>query len=118
LRILIVDDERSVRITLDLFFRRAGHNVKVAANGDEAYRVALEFVPDVVLSDIDMPVQDGLELLSALKEAPLTCLVVLMSADAKRYAEASIQLGATAFFAKPVLGPRLVSEITALMAVL
>jgi len=56
-----VDDEPPIRYMLDLKLRQAGFSVISASNGQEAYKLACERRPDLVVSDYQMPVMDGLE---------------------------------------------------------
>ncbi len=59
--ILVVDDEPPIRYMLDLKLRQAGFCVISASNGQEAYKLACAHRPDLVVSDYQMPVMDGLE---------------------------------------------------------
>jgi CheY-like chemotaxis protein len=59
-RVLIVDDEKSILVTLGEFVEQAGFDVLLARNGLEALRIIEERHPDVVVTDIVMPEEDGL----------------------------------------------------------
>ncbi len=67
-RILVVDDEKSIRITLQAFLERAGFEVNVAADGHEAMKCVEAWRPDIVVTDIVMPEEDGLGLVRHLHE--------------------------------------------------
>jgi DNA-binding response OmpR family regulator len=58
-KILVVDDSRAIRISLERTLRAAGYEVFVACDGLEAVRKALEVEPDLVILDIQMPEMDG-----------------------------------------------------------
>src|SRR5215207_1982611 len=77
-RVLIVDDDRKiVDLLLDLL-RLEGYDVATAANGAEGIDLALSFDPDIVVSDVVMPVIGGLELCRRLKEDPGTADVPVL----------------------------------------
>jgi len=72
-RILIVDDEKSIRETLREILDYEGYEIEEAGDGEKALNLIKKFNYDVVLADIKMPKLDGLELLEKAKEiAPET----------------------------------------------
>ena len=83
-RILVVDDERSMREFLEIFFRREGFDIQTAESVDAAL-LALESDDfDVVISDLQMPGRTGLDLLPAVKEvAPDTVVIVITAYEPK-----------------------------------
>jgi CheY-like chemotaxis protein len=66
-RLLIVDDEPSTRVLLSQIFRGMGHNVRTAEDGFTALEQIRSEVPDVLLSDLNMPRMSGFELLSVVR---------------------------------------------------
>ncbi len=80
--ILVVDDHASVRTTLQAVLEDAGYAVTTAADGRAALQSILTACPDLVLTDLHLPVMDGRELLAALRVRALEVPVVLMSLDA------------------------------------
>ncbi len=79
-KILIVDDDGSMRHMLSLILKREGYEVQAVGKGSEALNlVASEFF-DFILSDVVMPGMGGLELLQALKEKKVEATVIMMSA--------------------------------------
>src|SRR5512132_21191 len=68
-KILCVDDDTAMRETYRLQFERQGYRVTVAGNGLEALKaIATQGVPDLVLTDVGMPLMNGLELIKRLRE--------------------------------------------------
>ena len=65
-RILLVDDEPHVTLVLSRKLERAGFRVETARDGEEGFAVACEFLPDLVISDLQMPRVDGLTLATNL----------------------------------------------------
>ncbi len=66
-KILIVDDDGDLRTLLGLCFLRCGHSIIVASNGAEGLTCVTAHAPDLVVTDLNMPVMDGLELLRQLR---------------------------------------------------
>ena len=60
-KILIVDDQKGVRRLLEELFKKDGWEVQLAADGKEAIQRADEFLPDIILMDMKMPIMNGLE---------------------------------------------------------
>lgn len=69
MNLLVIDDDESMRAMALALFKRKGHAVRVAENGREGLRLALEEPPDVIVCDHDMPVMNGTEVFLALPEA-------------------------------------------------
>ena len=111
-RILIADDEQSMREWMRLLFQRDGFEVLTAENGEVARDlVAREYV-DVVLTDIRMPKLDGVALLASIRQSAPDVIVMMMTAhwtrDSVEWAEAKLK-GAEALFEKPFRDVNLVT---------
>lgn len=102
--VLIADDHGVVRDGLRTMLEREGfHVVAEAATGREAIEQAVAHHPQVVLLDIRMPDLDGLQALSALKEAqPETAVIMLTSHTYPAYLSRAVALGAAGFLSKEV----------------
>ena len=101
-KILIVDDERSMRELLQLVFRRAGYSVQVAENGNEALERIKQDVIDIVVSDVKMPDCTGIELLKQIRQFSSDTVFILMTAFATiETARQAFKLGADDFIQKP-----------------
>ena len=111
-RILIADDEQSMREWMRLLFQRDGFEVLIAEDGVAARELITREYVDVVLTDIRMPRLDGVGLLLAIREMAPDIIVTMMTAhwsqDSAEFAEAR-NLGAAALFEKPF---RDVNEVT------
>ena len=103
-KVLVVDDELNARQTLVMLLQDVGHEVRDAADGFKALGVLQEgWVPDIVLTDLRMPLMDGLELLGKLKEldAQLPCIVMTAFASVDTAVDAMKQ-GADDYLTKPL----------------
>ncbi|HEX7488906.1 MAG TPA: sigma-54 dependent transcriptional regulator, partial [Anaeromyxobacteraceae bacterium] len=102
-RLLIVDDESDSRDALAELADRWGYEVQTAADGTEALRRAIEWHPDVILTDLVMPNMDGLWLLRALRAELPDCPVVLLTGRGTvQTAVQAIKEGAYDFIEKPL----------------
>ena len=101
-RVLVIDDEASVRSILRRFLLREGLSVDEAASGEAGLRMAHETRPDAITLDVMMPGMDGWAVLSALKADPELCdvpVIMLTIVDDKRMGFA---LGASEYLTKPI----------------
>lgn len=80
--ILIVDDEPDILYVLRLILQSAGHEVIQAVHGAEALEVVSQRRPDLILTDIMMPVMDGHELVQHLRSAPETASIPIVAVSA------------------------------------
>ena len=71
-KILVIEDDATLRGVLRMHLNASGFTVRVAADATEAIQTILADLPDLILSDVNMPYLDGLELLQALKGDELT----------------------------------------------
>jgi DNA-binding NtrC family response regulator len=102
-RILVVDDEPNARSALAELLRDEGYVTEVAADGAHALRVLESFDPDVVLTDLKMPVMDGLALLErARPRCPHAAFVVMTAFGSIETAVSAIKQGAENYLTKPL----------------
>jgi signal transduction histidine kinase len=101
-RLLVVDDEESLRITTAAIFEKEGYIVDTAASGDEAIDLLSKSDYDLVLTDLHMEGGDGLSVLNRIRQqAPLTISVVLTGFASVESAIAALQEGAYDYLIKP-----------------
>src|SRR5262245_19241897 len=101
-RILIVDDEPSMRDMLRIVMRRDGYDVLLAVNGHEAIELLQRERIDLLLSDIRMPDLSGVDVLRAAKDANRDIVAFMMTAYASTdSAVEAMRLGAVDYFTKP-----------------
>jgi two-component system, chemotaxis family, chemotaxis protein CheY len=113
-RILAVDDSPSMRDMVRIALTGAGFEVTQAADGQQALDLARKSEFDLVLSDVNMPVMDGIELIRALRaessyrHTPILMLTTEGSADRKREGK---EAGATGWIVKPFDPAQLVATM-------
>ena len=79
-KILVVDDEKSMREILQIFLKNEGYNVSVANNGSSAIEVLKKDIFNLIITDMKMPKVGGLELLKNVKKITPDTVVVLITA--------------------------------------
>jgi len=102
-KILVIDDERSIRNTLKDILEFEKHHVSLAENGKQALEIAHNGAFDLIFSDIKMPEMDGVELLSLLIEKEVEAPIVMISGHGNiETAVECIKKGAFDFIEKPI----------------
>jgi len=113
-RILIAEDERDIRDLITFTLTFAGHEVIPTANGEEAYRLALKEIPDLILLDVRMPRMTGYEACEQLKATSSTrnIPVVFLSAKGQESeVRTGIEVGAEEYILKPFSPDQLTARI-------
>jgi len=118
-RILIVDDEPNIVISLEYLMKKEGFDVAIATDGDAALQRAADFAPDLILLDVMMPKKSGFEVCEALRADATKAAVKIVMLTAKgRETEVAkgLALGADAYITKPFSTKDLVQKIKSLLA--
>lgn len=117
--ILIVDDEENVRDVFKRALENAGHKAITAKNGIACEEMYLEHKPDIVIIDIIMPDQEGIETILKLKAADKNVKIIAVSGggmgSAFSYLDSALKLGAKAAFEKPVDLNELINKVNSLL---
>jgi len=101
-RVLVVDDERSMREFLEILLKREGYDVVSAPNGTRAVELFAEAPTDIVLTDLKMPGMTGIEVLEQVKKLrPATEVIVFTAYQTVETAIEAMQKGAFHYVAKP-----------------
>lgn len=106
LNVLIAEDEPWIRAALVEMVERIGHDIKVvgeATNGEEAWHMIQQVWPTVLITDIMMPLMDGLELSRRITEDKMPIAIIIISGyENFQYAQKAIQYGVSKYLLKPV----------------
>jgi CheY-like chemotaxis protein len=113
-RILIADDDASVRSGLAAVLELEGFVVDEAENGIKAVTRAIEHAPDLVLLDLNMPHWDGWTAFSQLDRVTPLLPIIVITARPNQY-EKAVRLGVDAFMEKPLDFPTLLNAIATLI---
>ncbi len=114
-KILIVEDEKDIAQLYAESFESDGHDVKVCYDGREALKVVLEFKPDLIILDIQLPGMSGIEVLKILKQDQLTSgikIVMLTNVSDVNFVNLGFAEKCDAYFIKNIYTiPQLKEEI-------
>ncbi|HHP7241001.1 MAG TPA: response regulator [Cyclobacteriaceae bacterium] len=116
-KILVVDDEADILELLKYNLKKEGYDVKTSLDGIKAVEIARTFQPDLILLDIMMPKQDGVETCRQIREIPElnNVFVIFLTARSEEYSEvAAFETGADDYITKPIKPRALMSRINAL----
>ena len=113
-KILIVDDSASMRQMVNFTLAEEGYEVREAENGQEALDSMKGDTPDLVITDINMPVMDGIELIKQIRAAgefKFTPIIVLTTESEESKQNEGKQAGATAWLIKPFTPEKLTETV-------
>ena len=117
--ILIADDEPNILISLEFLLKRAGYNVSLARDGQQALDAILRDRPQLVLLDVMMPVKTGFEVCQAVRaDDSLNGIRILMLSAKGRDTDLAkgLALGADAYMTKPFSTRELLQKVQSMLA--
>ncbi|WP_370390995.1 response regulator transcription factor [uncultured Winogradskyella sp.] len=118
-KIVIVDDEPNIVMTLEYTFKKQNFEVYIARDGSEALEILKTVIPNVILLDVMMPKVDGYQTLKIVKENNKlkdTKVVFLTAKNKASDIEKGLKLGADKYLTKPFSVKKIVSEINELIS--
>jgi DNA-binding response OmpR family regulator len=119
MRILVIDDDEQMRVLLDQAMQWAGFEVVTAENGRQGQQLFEEQPADLIITDLIMPEQEGLETIRILKQGYPTVKIIAISGGGRigpeAYLPAAMELGADRIFAKPFDVKELISAVHELL---
>jgi DNA-binding response OmpR family regulator len=118
-KVLVIDDEGDLRRILNRALTSAGHEVIEAADGREGVRLFRAHAPGIVVTDIVMPEQEGIQTITEIRSAGLGTGIIAMSGggigDASLYLNLANKLGADAVLSKPFRADELLAAVETLL---
>jgi two-component system alkaline phosphatase synthesis response regulator PhoP len=112
-KILVVDDERTLRNTVRAYLEEEGYSVETASNGRSALHVFRDFQPDLVVLDIMLPEIDGLEVLRQLRQSSDVYVIMLTAKADEADKVIGLGMGADDYITKPFSPRELVARVKA-----
>jgi len=104
MKVLIVEDDLASLSFLEMILKKEGFDYRTAENGADGFEVFKEYLPDIVLTDVNMDLMTGLELLEKVKkEKPDTIVILLTAYTSEENVMVAMKYGANNYFKKPVL---------------
>jgi two-component system alkaline phosphatase synthesis response regulator PhoP len=114
-RVLVVEDDVTIRDTLTFNLKKEGYAVTVAANGEDALLKARETRPDLVLLDLMLPELNGLEVCRILRQEGSVPIIMLTAKESEVDKVIGLQLGADDYITKPFSLRELFARMTAVL---
>lgn len=117
-RILIMDDEPNIVVSLEFLLRESGYEVRVAPDGEQALALMKAFRPHLVLLDLILPALDGFDVCQQIRagRGPEPVRIIILSARAQEVeVSKGLALGADAYLAKPFSTRELLARVRALL---
>ncbi len=114
-RVLVVEDDETLRFTLEHNLRREGYTVLAAARGDDGLRMAREETPDVIVLDVMLPGIDGIQVARILRRHAAVPIIMLTALGAEGDRVAGLDAGADDYLAKPFGMRELLARVRALL---
>ena len=117
-KILLVDDEPNIIMTLEYTFKKQNFQVFIARDGAEALALLEHEIPDLIILDVMMPKVDGFETLAYIKNKEVlnNCKVMFLSAKNRESdIQKGLNAGADAYFTKPFSIKKLVEQVNNLL---
>jgi len=112
-KIVVIDDERPVLMTLEALLKRRGYDVHLAPTAAAGVSAIEKIAPDLVLQDLGLPDADGLETLRKIRQShPELAVIILTAHDSLNNAIESIKLGAFHFISKPYAPEELLNVVS------
>ncbi len=116
MKILVVDDEKSINSYLQKKLTKLGYTVFIAEDGEEALKQAFTHLPDIILLDVNLPKLSGIEVLKSLRadERTKSIPILILSARAQgKDIKAGLKAGANRYLCKPISFANILEEIRA-----
>jgi DNA-binding response OmpR family regulator len=116
-KILVVEDNLDTREFIHLHLITEGFDVSLGANGQEGLYLASVEHPNLIITDIEMPGIDGIEMVKRLRDQPETqnLPILVLTAFGKEVMDNAIRAGANRAMAKPVLLDELINDVRELL---
>ncbi|PRY65711.1 response regulator receiver protein [Vreelandella songnenensis] len=117
-KVLIVDDEPNIVLSIEFLMEQAGFEVISAADGEQAIERVGTDTPDIILLDISLPGMSGFDVLEALRSRPTTAQlpIIMLTAHGREVErEKGAALGASAYITKPFSTQALVEQVQTLL---
>ena len=114
LKVLVIDDSKTIRLLLARLFRPFACELMEAANGEEGLAVATRANPDLIILDYNMPVMDGIAMLRKMREDPglKRTPVIMLTADSGLQSLATVaRLGVRNYVTKPFREEELLAKV-------
>jgi two-component system KDP operon response regulator KdpE len=112
-RILVVDDETQIARVLKTTLNSQGYEVKTASDGESALNLAVDWIPDLIITDLSMPGMTGIELCRSVRERSQVPIIVLSVRGEEKIKIEALDAGADDYVTKPFSVSELLARVRA-----
>jgi two-component system KDP operon response regulator KdpE len=112
-RILVVDDETQITRVLKTMLQSQGYEVKTASNGESALDLSVDWIPDLIISDLSMPGMNGIELCRAVRKRSQVPIILLSVRGEETAKIEALDAGADDYVTKPFSVNELLARVRA-----
>jgi len=112
-RILVVDDEPQITRVLKTTLQSQGYEVKTAADGETALNLSVDWIPDLIVTDLSMPLMSGIDLCRSVRERSQVPIIVLSVREEERNKIDALDAGADDYVTKPFSVNELLARVRA-----
>lgn len=111
-KILIVDDEPNILLSLEFLFKKEGYQVLIARDGEEAFEIIENEIPELIILDVMMPKVDGFQVCSHVKSHyPGTRVIFLTAKSKMKDMQKGLEMGADLFLTKPFSTKEIIAQV-------
>ncbi len=114
-RVLVVEDDDDIAQAVQRSLRMEGYDVRIATDGEQALRMATEYVPDLVVLDIGLPKIDGIDVARQMRETDDVPILMLTARDSLEDRVEGLDSGADDYLVKPFERQELLARLRALL---
>ncbi len=115
-KILIVDDEPNILLSLEFLFKKEGFQVLIARDGEEALEIIEDQIPELIILDIMMPKVDGYQVCSHVKSHHPDTRVIFLTAKSKmKDMQKGLDLGADLYLTKPFSTKEIIAQVKSIL---
>lgn len=115
-KILIVDDEPNILLSLEFLFKKEGYQVLIARDGEEALDIIENQIPELIILDIMMPKVDGYQVCSHVKSHyPSTRVIFLTAKSKQKDMQKGLDLGADLYLSKPFSTKEIIAHVKSIL---
>lgn len=112
INLLYVEDNTALSKNMEILLSKIVDNVVIATNGEEGYKKFLEYEPEIIITDINMPLMNGFEMINKVLGVEPECKIIILSAlDEKEDLYRAINLGVYRYLTKPTKVPNLIDAL-------
>ena len=114
-KVLLIEDDSGIITPLSLYIEQSGYELRVVTDGDMAIDAYIEFKPNIIILDINLPGKNGIEICREIRKINDTPIIVLSARESEEDKVTLLELGADDYVSKPFSPRELMARISAIL---